>query len=427
MKRVIYFIVAIVLAVCAVPVVQIFTKDSFNDMYDFATQERLKRQKAYRDSVSERSMLLLATELYTGNIKEMTYNAMPENKTNNWTLVARYPYDKTGQEQTEIGTTAALWVNNIDKTVYTFSIAGTDEILDTIQYLPMELNRDKSAQQQEVHEMISGIGEDIAKHKQTLNLGDVKKLYITGHSLGGYLAMSLLTDLIDSSIAEQNNTKTYALTKVSDISSTLDINNVFAYTFAAPGLITSITDELYDFLTKLFITIQIAVEIVDYQLLAQFIKPFTIASLEHLVDALINLDKDELIDYFKNVFVSDIPDWSKEKIANNNLKAYDNNLFQYTNTRDVVPNLKLWFSSFLESVNIESPDTWFLHLGKEYQTTSKELNEEQKQEYVDFFKIFTQPLSITILEGLSLLLGLNYHMPVAYLEQLTLNAFQLIN
>ena len=352
------------------------------------TDEQKKYQaqleKKYKESVSARTMLLLATEVYTGNIQEITYNSMPlkRGKVDGWTLVSRYPDNKAGN--TLAGTTAALWVNNLDKETYCLSIAGTDQLGDMLQYIPMETSNTRAKQQREVDEIASSMNKVVQSNKSKMGLGEIKKLYLTGHSLGAFLAMSLGTDLIDYNIAINKGVKSNALTKVSDIGPSLRVNNVYTYTFAGPGLMTEIPADM----------------------------PSAIKSFLGVGNV--------------------IPEWSREKLANNKDGAYDKNLIQYTNTRDVVPNLyKL--GNYLAAVVL---DWWgtsdiknlFVHLGKEYETTSKKYTLADTYAFIRKFNIFDgDAIMTTGLNTAAGVLGLQYHLPFTYLEQLDKGKFTLIN
>lgn len=349
-------------------------------------QQKYKKQweQRYKDSVSARTMLLLATEVYTGSIQEIMFSSMPikKGKVDGWTLVSRYPDNKMGN--TLAGTTAALWVNNLDKETYCLSIAGTDQLGDMLQYIPMETSATRAKQQIEVDEIASSMNKVIQNNKSKMGLGDVKKLYLTGHSLGAFLAMSLGTDLIDSSIAAKNGTKTNALTKVSDIGPSLKVNNVYTYTFAGPGLMIEIPKDM----------------------------PNSIKTLLGVGNV--------------------IPDWSKEKIANNKDGAYNKNLIQYTNTRDVVPNLyKLGnyaAALVLDWWGTEDIKNLFVHLGKEYETTSKKYTLADSYSFIRRFNVFDgDSLLTTGLNTSAVVLGLQYHLACTYLEQLDKGKFTLIN
>lgn len=340
----------------------------------------------YKESVSERTMLLLATEVYQGAIKDVIYYSMPlsRNKVDGWTVVARYPESQTGAVSTKVGTSAVLWVNDLDKETYCLSIAGTDQISDMLQYIPMETSSTRSQQQNEVAQIASNINNDVKKHKAKMGLGDIKKLYLTGHSLGAFLAMSLGTDIIDSSIATSKHTTTHALTKVQDISSTLSASNVFTYTFAGPGLMVQIPPKM------------------DSKL----------KSLLQIGDT--------------------VPLWVNEKIANNKARAYDKNLIQYTNTRDIVPNLHTIVNNLSGFVfkhwGVDNPGKLFVHVGKEYETTSKKYSLSDTYTFIRRLDVFKGDNVVsTALNTAAVFSGLQYHMPSTYLEQIDNHQFKLIN
>lgn len=361
-------------------------------------QAALKREyaKRYNQSVSPQRMLLLATEVYTSHIRKITYYSMPVHKNfvEGWTVVARYPESATGKEVTTNGTSAVLWVNNLDKTTYCFAIAGTDQFSDMLEYIPMEIFNTRSKQQKEVHSIVSNLDYEIEKNKTRLKLGDIEKFYITGHSLGGFLSMSLGTDIIDSAVAQANNTTTDSFTKVSDISETLDVNNVYTYTFAAPGLVNEIPAKL--------------IEIINSS-----------------VDLINQIKYKPIYDFLTGLSTNGIPNWSKEKFENNKNGVYNNNVFQYTNSRDVVPNIKNWFGWLLKEGGVIDLDNWFMHLGSEYETTSNRLSNSEKWAFLNRFNIFKDGVT-TLLNDAALLLDLHYHLPWTYYEQIKSNNFKLI-
>ena len=352
------------------------------------TDEQKKYQaqleKKYKESVSARTMLLLATEVYTGSIQEIMYSSMQikKGKVDGWTLVSRYPDNSMGN--TLAGTTAALWVNDLDKETYCLSIAGTDQVGDMLQYIPMETSATRAQQQKDVHKIASSMNKAVQNNKSKKGLGDIKKLYLTGHSLGAFLAMCLGTDLIDSQIAASKGKTTNALTKVSDIGPSLKVSNVFTYTFAGPGLMVEIPSEMPSVLKNAL--------------------------------------------GIGNV----IPAWSREKLANNKDGAYNKNLIQYTNTRDIVPNLYK-VGNYVAALafygwGVDNPKNLFVHLGKEYETTSKEYTLADTYSFMKRFNIFKgDSLLTTSLNTSAVLLGLQYHLSFTYLEQLDKGQFKLIN
>ena len=65
---------------------------------------------------------------------------------------------------------------------------------------------------------------DIAKQLKNFAKTDIRKLFIVGHSLGGYLASYLTSDLVDYSY----NPKGKSRIKVSDIHGELTLDNIIS-------------------------------------------------------------------------------------------------------------------------------------------------------------------------------------------------------
>lgn len=235
--------------------------------------------KGYNESISAVTMCNLAAEASQGGLLNLYIRNMgiKNNNVKGWTHIT--------EETCSSGFTYALWVNNYDPTVYTLVYSGTDQIKDVADYLPMELNENRSSQTRQAVDVYRNIDDTIASKRSSnpQKYGELSKLYICGHSLGGYLAMYVASDLVDSVIFSQAN----VLAKVSDndyfkgsVSSINDISKrVQCVTFGAPGM------------------------------------------------------------HKKDTWKITLTSWQRQKVKNNNDKKYHDIITQYTNSDDPVATL----------------------------------------------------------------------------------------
>ena len=156
---------------------------------------------AYEQSVSALTMCDLASEAYTGALFNLMskYMKIKNNSVAGWLHIK--------EETFSDGLTYALWVNSFDPTTYVLVYTGTDQIKDMLDYIPMEVSKNRSSQMKNAATVLKGIDETIANlHSQNASVfGELEKLYITGHSLGGYLAMYIASDLVDSVLTNNAN------------------------------------------------------------------------------------------------------------------------------------------------------------------------------------------------------------------------------
>lgn len=155
----------------------------------------------YYKSISAEAFCNLSAEVSQGEFQELFLNNMDlvNNQVSGWIYI---------QEETfENDFSYSLWVNKYEPTTYCIAFAGTDSIKDALEYIPMETAEDRSPQMQTAaqitKESIKTIAELNSKNQDSY--GFLKTLYICGHSLGGYLAMYITSDIIDSSLGYKNN------------------------------------------------------------------------------------------------------------------------------------------------------------------------------------------------------------------------------
>lgn len=184
--------------------------------------------KNYVDSISNESMCNLSAEASTGVLKELYSFFMPldNNSVSGWIHV----YENSLPD----GFTYDLWVNKYDPMTYTLVYAGTDQFIDTEQYISMEVDENFSSQMSEAIKAAKNITAMIEHKKERAKnpdaFGTVNNLFITGHSLGGYLASFVASELVDSSLGQTSRIST------SDIGPNLTISNLKCITFGAPGM-----------------------------------------------------------------------------------------------------------------------------------------------------------------------------------------------
>lgn len=189
--------------------------------------------KEYVESVSATAMMHLASESSQGPLLEM-YERKMELKNNDvegWKHIEENTYENN--------MSYALWVNKYEKTTYVLVYAGTDHIQDTLDYVPMETSENRSKQMNKAAEVFKSIKGTIEqKHQEdSSTYGELKNLYICGHSLGGYLSMYITSDLVDSALGYENT-----LVKLEDIGFEKYVSleelqgKITCVTFGAPGM-----------------------------------------------------------------------------------------------------------------------------------------------------------------------------------------------
>ncbi|MBE5738888.1 MAG: hypothetical protein E7354_04100 [Clostridiales bacterium] len=330
-----------------------------------------KMRERYLKTVTPEKMLELSAEVYTGEIFKLVSSAynVKKGKVEGWSLVSSFPKDKPASDN---GTSIRLWVNNVDNETYCISIAGTDSFDEVItQYIPMETSPTYSSQQKEIGQYVKNLASHIRQSPIYSKCGQVKKLYTTGHSMGAFFSMWLGTDLYDSN--------QYSFTKCSDVGPYLKPENVKAYTYAAPGLLTAIPEGI----------------------------PADIKDILNVGDQ--------------------IPEWSRYKLLQDKNHHYDTMLFQYTNSRDLVTDLNsiTEYNLLPKSLTKDWIKFNFVHIGNEYHFTSKQLTVSESLEALQRFDIFKDPATSVLNFG-AVVLSLEYHMPYQYLSGFTNNKYRLV-
>ncbi|MBQ4557825.1 MAG: hypothetical protein IJA61_00405 [Clostridia bacterium] len=134
------------------------------------------------------------------------------------------------------GLTWALWQNQFDKDVFALVYSGTDDFLEDPQnYWGMMFGDDRCEQINLAIDVAKDIQNKIKSSEYTDKSGSLKKLYILGHSLGGYISSHVMSDLVDSEVAPNTTNSQF---KVSDIDKNLKIDDIQCVTFGAPGCYT---------------------------------------------------------------------------------------------------------------------------------------------------------------------------------------------
>lgn len=177
------------------------------------------------DSVSPKAMCTIAAEASIGAVKEIykTFMAIKDDSVSGWRLLEK--------DTKRSGLTYKLWVNRYDKSVYTLALSGTDQIKDTSQYFPMMMDEEYPIQMKETLEVGKQIVSLVNKNVSKGYGEKMTELYITGHSLGGYLSAFLASEIVDS-----YNNENHQDIKYSDfVYLGFKLENIHCYTFGAPG------------------------------------------------------------------------------------------------------------------------------------------------------------------------------------------------
>ena len=309
--------------------------------------------RVYADSISPKTMAYLSAEASWKNIGWFYKNFMPvKNDTvSGWLHIY--------EERTSLGFEWSFWVNKYDPSTYALVYAGTDELKDMLQYLSMELSQkycqfmlDARAAAKKVKSIVSN-----AISQKPSDCDELETLYITGHSLGGYLASFIASELVDSYYAgNSSNTNTntgtdtppyhetddhsvtrttrgpdmndptggngsgsgstYSDLKLSDISSSLSINKVHCMTFGAPGMFVKV--RYAPFVVTALLLNKLSGNILSSGDFNNFNKQYDGDNLSYRL-------------YTTN--------WEDEKISNQSKGRYDSVITQYVNSKDPVGNL----------------------------------------------------------------------------------------
>lgn len=195
----------------------ILTVSSLSGLQEVSMNMSNKNQTAFAQSTSANTMYTLSVESYQGIwgwcLRQLC--SIENNKVPGW----KYQY--TVKEKTF---SCTVWQNNYEDNTYAMILSGTDECLveDMLTtYFPMMAQEDRCFQLDKTIEETKKMGEKYNKQ--------IDKLYISGYSLGGYLSNYLAMELVDGEQYDSEIT-------VKDIGDNLKIDNVFCYSYAAPGL-----------------------------------------------------------------------------------------------------------------------------------------------------------------------------------------------
>lgn len=211
-------------------------KSPINNRYNvgsiYVKQKTLNYTK-YNDSISPKAMCNIAAEVSVGLLKTIYSKFMPikEDHISGWNLLEK--------ENKDSGLSYKLWVNEYDKSVYTITLSGTDQIKDTTQYFPMMMDEEYPIQMKETLEVGKNIVPMIDNNIKSGKGEKLSRLFITGHSLGGYLSAFLASEIVDSYNNENHQNINYSDFLYSDFS----IDNIHCYTFGAPGFYNKLLDE----------------------------------------------------------------------------------------------------------------------------------------------------------------------------------------
>lgn len=188
----------------------------------------LSSNKDYKESTSVTTMTYLCSEVSYNQLNwiyNKTIGGYKNDEVPGWIHVS--------EGENPSGLEWALWVNQYNPNTYAIVYAATDQVKDTFRYIDMEVSEDYCDQMLEARDAIKSIPSIIQPLKeQNPNIyGDVEVLYITGHSLGGYLAMFIASEIVDSYYGS-----TFSDVRLSDISASLQLLNVHCITFGSPGM-----------------------------------------------------------------------------------------------------------------------------------------------------------------------------------------------
>lgn len=191
---------------------------------EFSKNAKSVDYRSLNESVSPKAMVSLSAEAYAGLIGSTIklFMDVKNNTVSGWKVVS--------ESTTAEGLEWTFWVNDYDPSIYCLAFAGTDQFTDAKQYIDMELNEQKATQMNQAVEVAKSIPKMIESNG---NLSPISKLYLTGHSLGGYLAMYVESELVDASMSI--STATISLEDIGE----LDIDDTKCYTFGAPGMYLS--------------------------------------------------------------------------------------------------------------------------------------------------------------------------------------------
>ncbi len=187
----------------------------------------------YEESVSATAFMHLSAEASQGRLLKMytKYMELEDNKIDGWVHIEENTFDNN--------MSYALWVNEYKNDTYALIYAGTDHIEDTLDYVPMETSEKRSPQMNKAVEVAKTIKGTIAeKHAENPEVyGELNNLYVSGHSLGGYLSMYVVSDMVDSMLGYENVLITLDDIGFGDVTTIDELKTKLqCVTFGAPGV-----------------------------------------------------------------------------------------------------------------------------------------------------------------------------------------------
>ncbi|MBQ3048302.1 MAG: hypothetical protein IJD48_04765 [Clostridia bacterium] len=303
-------------------------------------------------SVSLDTLCYMSAESFGGMISNVLgiFLEIKNNQAPGWTYVKEVKHGDSGLSWT-------LWQNNKDINTYCFVIAGTDELEDIKRYIPMMLNESYCDQMDYVIEA--------AKNIKNYAKTSINKLYITGHSLGAYLAAYLMSDLVDYSV---NPLTTNSRICANDIYNGLTIDKIKGVCFGGPGFYNG--------------------KSIKTTALEKVIKKDNLTTALDLLGV-------ENITIKNGQLTTTVPSWVKEKKDNNANKKYDAYIENHINIYDPVAHLCIGENAFT-------------HIGKVS-------NYEIKRIGSNFFMNAYKALNNSGLEFFKIA-DMYYHMPHVYIN-----------
>lgn len=211
-------------------------ESSVTDAYNVGSiyvNSAVLENKKFEESVSPKAMCNISAEASIGALKTVykQFMSISDDYVSGWKMLKK--------ETKDSGLTYKFWVNTYDNSVYTLTIAGTDQIKDTTQYFPMVLSSEYPEQMVETLEIGKNLNSMISNAVNSGDGSQISELYITGHSLGGYLTAFLTSEIVDSYYNDSFDDIQYT----EFLNRDFDITNLHCYTFGAPGFYNKMLPE----------------------------------------------------------------------------------------------------------------------------------------------------------------------------------------
>lgn len=207
----------------------VLTMSSLSGLQEVSMNISNANQSVAAESFTPKTMYTLSVEAYQGAWGECLHYfcSIKDNDVPGW----RYQKTITGTEDFS----CTIWQNNYEDNTYAIVLSGTDNFIfeDFKTYLPMMFDEKPCSQLEQTVKA--------AKDMKNLVKNDIKKLYISGYSLGGYLSNYLAMELVDN--ANGFDSDIY----VKDIGEELTIENVHCFSYAAPGIFAKAIEKLSEF------------------------------------------------------------------------------------------------------------------------------------------------------------------------------------